>query len=125
MPIEYTIDREKKLIFETWTGEVRAADLGEYWKRYLADAEVMAIRRTVVDLRRAVIRFSGLDFSHFIATIVLPALKGRKWVTAIVVETPAQFGVSRQYHVFADRYSKDAIFPSVAEAETWISSQAS
>lgn len=123
MPIDYTIDREKKLIFETWTGEVRANDLAGYWKRYLADAEVMEIRRTVVDLRASVIAFSGMDFSYLIETIVLPALKGRRWVTAIVVERPAQLGVSRQYQVFAERYSHDSIFASMAEAEQWISFQ--
>jgi hypothetical protein len=123
MPIDYTIDHARKLIFETWTGEIRAADLAAYWRRYLADPEVMKIRRTIADLRAAVITFSGMDLSHLIHTIVLPALKGRNWVTAIVVERPAQFGVSRQYQVFAERYSHDSIFADVAAAEAWIGSQ--
>ena len=41
MPIDYTIDRTRNLIFETWTGEVRVDDLRAYWKRYLSDAEVL------------------------------------------------------------------------------------
>lgn len=120
MPIAYTLDREKKLIFETWTGEIQAADLAAYWRKYLADPEVLAIRRTIVDLRAAVLCFNGVDFLSLIQEIVLPALKGQKWTTAIVVSEPSQFGVSRQYQVFAESYSKDSIFGSVAEAERWI-----
>ena len=122
MPIAYTIDRDKRLIFETWTGDVHAIDLAAYWKKYLADPEVLEIRRTVVDLRAAVVRFSGLDFVFLIESFVLPALKDRKWTTAIVVTEPSQFGVSRQYQAFAARYSTDSIFASVEEAEKWISS---
>jgi hypothetical protein len=120
MPIAYRIDQEKKLIHETWTGEVHAAELAAYWKRYLADPEVLKIRRTIVDLRTCVIAFRGTDFDGLIQTIVLPALEGRKWTTAIVVARPLQFGVSRQYQVFADRYSRDSIFASMADAEKWI-----
>ena len=120
MPITYTIDREKKLILETWTGEVSASDLAEYWKRYLGDTEVLPLRRTVVDMREAVIRFTGWEMDRLIKDIVLPALEGRDWKTAIVVKEPTQFGVSRQYQVFAQRYSKDSIFSTVEEARTWL-----
>ncbi len=122
MPIAYRIDREKNLIYETWTGDVRAADLAAFWKQSLADPDVMKIRRTVVDLRACVVDFRGPDLDNLIRTIVLPALEGRKWTTAVVVSQPAQFGVSRQYQVFAERYSRDSIFASVADAEKWIDS---
>lgn len=122
MSITYTIDRPKNVIFETWTGEVSADDLAAYWKRYLADPEVLKIRRTIVDLRGATMNFSGMDLKFLIQTIVLPVLKDRDWTTAIVaVGGSAEFGVSRQYQVFADRYSKDCIFESMAEAEEWMS----
>lgn len=120
MPITYTIDRAKQLIYETWTGDVRAADLAAYWQTYLANPEVLAIRRTLVDLRAVTFRFSGLDFDSLIRKIVLPVLQGRTWITAIVVENKVQLGVSRQYHIFAERYSKDSIFKTIADAETWL-----
>lgn len=125
MPIFYTVDRDKNLISETWTGEVRSTDLAAHWKHYLGDPEVLKIRRTIVDLRAAVICFSGLDFDSLIQEIVVPALNGKKWTTAIVVNAQSQFGVSRQYQVFAQRYSTDSIFESVAEAEKWIDATAS
>jgi len=121
MPIAYSINREKKLIVEVWTDEIQSHDVAAYWKRYLSDPEVLAIRRTVVDLRAADICFSGLDFCQLIHTLVTPVLQGRGWTTAIVVSEPSQFGVSRQYQAFAELYSKDSIFSSMEEAERWIS----
>jgi hypothetical protein len=120
MPITYTIDREKKLITEVWTGEITAGDLATYWKRYLDDPEVLAIRRTLVDLRQANILFNGSDLQILIQTIVLPVLNGRDWKTAIVVEGNIQYGVSRQYQFFAEHYSKDAIFDNMDEARHWL-----
>ena len=120
MPITYTIDHDEKLITEVWTGEVQATDLAAHWRQYLADPEVMALRRTIVDLRQADVRLSGSDLDALIRGIVLPALKGRDWKTALVVEGAAQFGLGRQYHAFADCYSKDAIFQSMEEARDWI-----
>ncbi len=123
MPISYVVDREKNLIFETWTGQVSADDLAAYWRRYLADPEVLEIRRTIVDLRGSTITFSGMDLKFLIQTIV-PVLKDRDWTTALVADGgSAEFGVSRQYQVFADRYSKDCIFETMAAAEEWMSPQ--
>ena len=123
MPITYIVDPDKQLIHETWTGEVRAADLASHWARYLDDPAVMAARRTVVDLRASTIGFSGLEFDTLIRAIVLPRLQGRKWISAIVVGTPVHHGVTRQYQVFAERYSQDAIFKTTSDAETWIIAQ--
>jgi hypothetical protein len=124
MPISYRIDPEKNLILETWSGKICAADLRAYWMGYLADTQVMEIRRTVVDLRGSVIDFSGKELWTLVRSIVEPALKGREWTSALVVqEDSAEYGVSRQYQVFAENYSKDCIFNSVAEAEKWICSK--
>src|SRR3954464_10987794 len=120
MPITYTINHQKGLIRETWKGKIRGADLAAYWQHYLADPEVLAIRRTVVDLRAATIDFSGLDFDALIRTVVLPVLGELKWIPAVVVADLVQFGISRQYQVFAERYSRDSIFKSVDEAEQWV-----
>ena len=120
MPITYTIDREKKLITEIWTGNINAEQLAEYWRRYLEDADVLAIRRTVVDMRQADIVITGKELDHLIESIVLPVLQGRDWKTAIVVDKPVQYGTSRQYQIFAERYSKDAIFYDFEEARVWL-----
>lgn len=120
MPNSYTIDQENKVITEVWTGEVDAPCLEAYWKRYLADPQVMAIRRTLVDLRAADIRFNGPELLELIQTIVLPTLGRLEWKTALVIEKPLQYGVSRQYQAFADHYSKDAIFHDMHAARRWL-----
>ena len=120
MPITYSIDHDRRIIFEIWTGEITAADLGEYWKRYLADPDVMAIRRTLVDLRQCRILFKGTDLSDLVKSVVIPKLEGRDWKTAIVADEPVQFGVSRQYQVFAENYSQDSIFPEPEAALAWL-----
>jgi hypothetical protein len=120
MPISYTIDEEKGFITEVWTGEVAASDLKSYWRRYLADPEVLSIRRTLVDLRECRILFRGVELSSLIKEMVIPILEGRDWKTAIVVDHPTQFGVSRQYQAFAESYSYDAIFSDPEDARRWL-----
>ena len=120
MPIAYSIDHDRRFILERWTGDITAADLGEYWTRYLADPDVMAIRRTLADLRQCRILFRGTDLSNLVKSLVIPRLEGRGWKTAIVVDDPLQFGTSRQYQVFAESYSQDSIFYEPAAAEAWL-----
>lgn len=120
MPITYSIEPDRKLISEVWSGRICAVDLRWFWQQFLQDPEVMALRRTIVDMREATIRFNGAELDELIHEIVVPALNGRDWKTAIVVKEPHHFGVSRQYQVFAERYSRDAIFNSMEAARTWL-----
>jgi len=124
MPIAYSISADEMIIHEKWTGPVSARDLKEYWSRYLQDPKVLAIRRTLVDLRDADILFTGNELSGLVHSIVLPALEGRNWISALLVGKPVQHGVSRQYQVFAEFYSRDAIFDDAATAEKWLRDQA-
>lgn len=64
MPISYSVDHQKGLITETWTGDIAATDLAAYWRDYLADPDVLAIRRTLVDLRQCRILFTRGITSH-------------------------------------------------------------
>jgi hypothetical protein len=120
MPITYWIDSQQQVIFERWSGDVSASDLARYWRGYLADPQVMAIRKTVVDLRESNPTFSGAELAGLIDTIVRPTLAGRDWITAIVVDKPVQFGISRQYQIFAEFYSQDAIFHDLGRASEWV-----
>lgn len=120
MPITYAVDRDLQVIFECWSGVITPEDLGRHWRSYLADPAVMAVRRTVVDLRGSTPRLTGAELSQLINEIVRPTLQGRDWVTAIVVDRPIQFGLSRQYQVFAEFYSTDAIFHERERALEWV-----
>ena len=120
MPIAYSVDRQKGLITETWTGDITAAELDAYWRDYLKDPDVRAVRRTLVDLRQCRILFTGAQLSILVRQTVLPMLDGESWKTAIVVEHPVQFGVSRQYQVFAENFSVDSIFEDPEAALAWL-----
>ena len=120
LPIRYSVDASNKIIFEVWQGNVTASDLGRYWQQYLADPEVLATRKTLVDLRGATLQFTGDEMESLITSFVIPTLKGLDWTTAIVVDRPDQFGVSRQYQVFAELYSKDSIFFDTDSALNWL-----
>ena len=120
MPISYSIDKQNSVILEVWNGDVSADDLANYWRHYLADPDVMSIRRTLVDIRQAKILFSGEQLSQMVQSIVLPALKGRHWKTAILLAQPAQYGTARQYQAFAERFSRDAIFHDFDAAVEWL-----
>ncbi len=120
MPITYAVDGQLGLIRETWTGHVGAGDLAEYWRDYLADPVVLALRRTLVDLRQCRIVFTGTELRALVDSMVVPVLQGRTWKTAIVVDNVVQFGVSRQYQAFADSYSSDSIFSDPDEALAWL-----
>ena len=122
-PISYSIDTSRDVIFEVWRGEVTAADLRRHWEAYFADPMAMGVRRTLVDLRDATIRFTGTELSSLVAVVALPRLKGLTWKTAIVVGQPVQFGVSRQYSVFAEGFSTDCIFADANEALRWLRRQ--
>jgi hypothetical protein len=123
MPISYAIDRENGCIVETWTGDVTAKELAAHWRRYLADPEVLALRRTLVDLRHCRILFSAAELSQLVERLVLPALHGMNWRTAIVVGDPIHFEISRQYHVVAESYSQDSVFSTPEAALTWLRTQ--
>ena len=120
MPITYSIDAGVGVIFEVWTGQITADYLRSYWQAYLADPEVIELRRTLVDMREARIQFTGQELLSLVTSVVTPALQGLDWKTAIVIAHPVQFGVSKQYQVFAEHYSRDAIFENYDEALRWL-----
>lgn len=122
MPITYSISADKAVIHEVWVGDISIKDLKEYWATYLQDPDVMTIRKTLVDLRQATILFTGQELSNLIR-IVVPVLQGKDWITALLVEEAVQFGVSRQYQVFAELYSNDSIFHDPKKAEQWLRQQ--
>lgn len=44
----------------------------------------------------------------------------RGWKTAIVVARPSEYGVARQWQVFAPRFSTDCIFEDKEQALRWL-----
>jgi hypothetical protein len=86
----------------------------------LTDPEALAIRKTLVDVRGSRLLFTGDEMSELVASVVVPLLDGRDWISAILLEQSVHFGVSRQYQMFAERYSKDSIFHDYDQALQWL-----
>jgi hypothetical protein len=120
MPITFSIDTQRDYILEIWDGPVSAQELAAYWRSYLANPTVTNCRRTLVDMRNGFPLFTGEELEYLILTIVLPVLGNRHWRSALLVKDPLQFGVSRQYGVFSEIYSKDSIFYDFDAALTWL-----
>lgn len=120
MPITYSVDHARGIAVSVWTDVVTAEVLGNYWQKLLHDPEVLRYRRTLVDLRRCQLAFSGHELSELVMNVVRPLVGDRRWKTALVVAEPVQYGVSRQYQVFAAYYSEDAIFADYDAALSWL-----
>jgi hypothetical protein len=124
MPISYSIHPSRRFVLEVWSDDVTTRHVKSLWKAYLADREVLAIRKTLADMRRGNPIVTGSEMWDLILEIALPGLKGRDWKTAIVVATRIQYGLARQFQVFAEPYNKHvAIFEAYDEAARWIEGQ--
>lgn len=124
MPITYSVDTPRQLIFETWSDDIDIKNVISHWRVYLRDPIVMGIRRTLVDIRKSRITFTGWELAAAIDEVAIPILGGRDWKTAILVEHPVQRGIGNQYHYFADIYSSDQMFDDKEKAVEWLLQQA-
>jgi hypothetical protein len=123
MPIAYEIDRRRGVIITTWAGPVTAQDLASHWKVLFSDPEAMQLRKSLADLRKSELQFKGTDLAGLLRTLVQPRLGKQKWTTALLVEHATQFGVARQYNVYAAPFSHDRIFHNSDLAMQWLGEQ--
>ena len=123
MPITYSIIETERLIVEVWRADVDISTLVAHWQKYLTDQRVLAVRRTLVDLRQAQIKFSAHELEDSINQVVVPLLNGRDWATALLVKNVDQFRASTRYQAFARRYSNDWVFSDVDAATAWLMKQ--
>ena len=124
MPTSYSMDRERNVVLEVWTGHVTAADVATTWRRMAADAEVNACRRLICDVRGATMDLTPADFGELVHGILVPAIGSQPWHSAIVVGTPVQYGKTRQFDAFAQVIMTDAIFERVEDALAWLDGRA-
>ena len=123
MPITYKASNSEGIVTAVWIGDVSIADLREHLGRLLQDENAMALRKSLSDLRGAKLLFSEQELHLAVREVVAPLLKGRDWISAIVVRTPAQFQMGSKYQGVALAYSNDAIFSHLDEAKRWLLKQ--
>jgi hypothetical protein len=120
MPITYVVDRGLNIVITNWTMEISAETVTSHYTQVLQDASAMNCGKSLADLREADLKLTGSEFNQIIARIVIPKLGSRRWTSAIVVQRPDQYGVARQYDVFASSYSSNSIFYDYDKALEWL-----
>jgi hypothetical protein len=123
MPISYTVDSDRRLIFETWQHTVNADDVREYWFRTLEDPRFLAIRRILADMRGANIEFVPDELGQLIGEVAAPYIASHRWAIACVVDSRAQYDLSLQYQIFIKTYGREGIFTERNVALAWLSKQ--
>ena len=123
MPVTYQVSNPDGFVKAVWIGDISSADLRDHLGRLLRDETAMALRKSLSDLRAATLLFSEQDLQLAVREVVAPLLKGKDWISAIVVRTPTQFQMGSKYQGFALAYSNDSIFSNLDEAKRWLQKQ--
>lgn len=120
MGIGYQVDPDQGLTLTTWDGPIHAADLERHWTAFLADPAAMRLRQSVADIRRAQLLFTSVELHRMIRTIVTPKMDERGWRTGIVVADLVQYGVARQFGMYAWKFCREQIFYDPELAAAWV-----
>jgi hypothetical protein len=120
MPITYTVDPALGIINVVWDGEVTVDDYARHVSTLLTDPAALRVQRSLSDLRKATLLFTGQELQEKVKSVVIPLLQGIQWKTAILVGSPAQYGQARQFDVFAEAVLTDAIFHDYDAALSWL-----
>jgi hypothetical protein len=120
MPITYAVDKERNFVLVTWQGDVTAQDYRRHLRTMLEDPDALRAGRSLTDLRQANILLSGAELQAVGAAEADPRLVGRRWKTAVVVSSPLNFGVARQYEAHSRSEESDSVFRDYDAALVWL-----
>ena len=124
MPIEYTYDEEKNVLYTRFYGVITDADLKAQGEAVTSDPRVMPGVRELVDLSGVEgedVTSDGLAKNIQIDTMHREKLTGMK--TAIVAATDLQYGLSRMYQALAEVQKSPAVIEVFREekaAREWL-----
>jgi len=117
MPIRFLI--EKGVVFRELLGDVTFDALVKHWGEIFTNAELPDPFAIITDLRSCNLLINGKDVQRLVETI-RPRMKGRRWISAAVVKSPVQFGVTRQFMTHASEFGENAVFYDFDEAVRWV-----
>lgn len=128
MPVEHTIDANKKLIITTWSGEVADGDLIKALSAYqltIKNRPEYATFDEIVDFSKGShyhLSISGIQRLVEIATAT--DVRGTKTKLAIVVTTPVAYTLARMYQAYRNFIPGGSkilrIFRTYDEARHWV-----
>ncbi len=120
MPISYSVDRERNVVLVTWVGDVTKDDYRAHLRAMLEDPDALRAGKSLVDLRLANVLPSGAELNAIGNAEALPRLAGQPWKSAVLVGSPVNFGIARQYEMLAQSESTDFVFEDRSAALAWL-----
>ena len=122
MPITYRIDPDSGTVFRRFAGETTAEDFERHWKEMMSDPELPAEGPLllVADMCECEMRLYGEDVYQLVNCVIEPLLGGRHWISAVVVRTTTQCGVTNQFMVYSERCGITQMFRDMEEAMRWL-----
>lgn len=124
MVLVRTIDHERSFLHGRWSGVVVAADIIAAVDSLLADPEAWALGRSLTDMRAADLDLHPADINDTLLGSIAPHFGQRKWRMALLVKTPLQFGICRQFLALTSSNFAGEVFYEEAAALTWLLSDA-
>ena len=120
MPITYEIDRDRGIVYHVFTGQVGLDELERYWRTFLAEPDLPQPLALYADLRRGSLKVNGEDVQRIVQMVIEPLLRGRRWISAAVIGSPTDYGVTKQFMVYSDQFGVTQVFYEPDEALAWI-----
>jgi hypothetical protein len=120
MPLDRTIDHERCFLRGTWSGVVTGADLASAVDSLLADPQAWALGRSLNDMRAAELHLHSTDINTTLLGSIAPRFGERKWRMALLVATPLQYGVCRQFLALTSSHFAGEVFYDESAALTWL-----
>jgi hypothetical protein len=122
MPITYSNDPLRRIVFESWSGDIHVADIRAHWTRMLQDPTSLSIRRSLADVRTAITQLTAEEVERVVDEVLTPLLQGRSWVSAAVVASTDQLRLTHRYRA-AQRLSEVSVFSDPDSALDWLQRQ--
>jgi hypothetical protein len=119
MPITYSNDPAQRIVLESWSGDVHAADVRAHWTQMLEDPVSLSIRRSLTDVRQAVPQLAADELERVVNEVLIPGLKGRCWLSAVVVASADQLRLTHRYRA-TQRLNEVSVFSDADTALTWL-----
>jgi hypothetical protein len=126
MPVQYRIDHTKGIIRTRCIGEVTLEEVLSHFQELKSDPECPPRLDALLDLSQCLSAANSAQLRTVSDAIASIRERVQFDACAIVGPTDLLFGVGRMFEVFAEeRFRVTNVFRSVADAESWLSSQES
>ena len=85
----------------------------------LEDPVSLSIRRSLTDVRQAVPQLAADELERVVNEVLIPGLKGRCWLSAVVVASADQLRLTHRYRA-TQRLNEVSVFSDADTALTWL-----